>query len=115
MKGHYRTTCELIFKFKDYKEPLIRRIVITLIPAMGTYDQQAFQELFLHRGMAHLQQQLTRPLERDAAFLSIGHLAVNLTSEMKPFIEDVIRNIKDALRLRGWVENRARIKMFYHC
>ena len=36
-----------------------------------------------------------------AAFLAIGHLAVNLGSEMKPFIEEIMRNVKDALRQRG--------------
>ncbi|GHJ88255.1 hypothetical protein NliqN6_4657 [Naganishia liquefaciens] len=101
MKDHYRNACELILRFKDHKEPLIRRTVITLIPAMGTYDQQAFQELFLHRSMAHLQHQLSKPGERDAAFLAIGHLAVNLGSEMKPFIERIITNVKESLGLRG--------------
>lgn len=102
MKDHYRNACELILRFKDHKEPLIRRTVITLIPAMGTYDQQAFQELFLHRSMAHLQHQLSKPGERDAAFLAIGHLAVNLGSEMKPFIERIITNVKESLALRGY-------------
>lgn len=104
MKDHYRNACELILRFKDHKEPLIRRTVITLIPAMGTYDQQAFQELFLHRSMAHLQHQLSKPGERDAAFLAIGHLAVNLGSEMKPFIERIITNVKESLALRGYVQ-----------
>jgi FKBP12-rapamycin complex-associated protein len=107
MKDHYRNACELILRFKDHKEPLIRRTVITLIPAMGTYDQQAFQELFLHRSMAHLQHQLSKPGERDAAFLAIGHLAVNLGSEMKPFIERIITNVKESLALRGYVGSLA--------
>jgi FKBP12-rapamycin complex-associated protein len=106
MKDHYRNACELILRFKDHKEPLIRRTVITLIPAMGTYDQQAFQELFLHRSMAHLQHQLSKPGERDAAFLAIGHLAVNLGSEMKPFIERIISNVKESLALRGYVDTQ---------
>lgn len=66
MKEYYKPSCELILKYKDHREPLIRRTVITLIPAMGTYDQIAFQELFLHRSMAHLQSQLSKPGERDA-------------------------------------------------
>ncbi|KAJ9098776.1 hypothetical protein QFC19_006252 [Naganishia cerealis] len=51
--------------------------------------------------MAHLQHQLSKPGERDAAFLAIGHLAVNLGSEMKPFIERIIANVKESLALRG--------------
>lgn len=125
MRDYYKPTCELILKFKDHREPLIRRTVITLIPAMGTYDQTVFEEVFLHRSMAHLQGQLSKPGERDAgellgewstdrsgdplirlrfvAFLAIGHLAVNLGSEMKPFIEEIMKNVKDALRQRGSV------------
>jgi hypothetical protein len=66
MKEYYKQSCELILKYKDHREPLIRRTVITLIPAMGTYDQQGFEEVFLHRSMAHLQGQLSKPGERDA-------------------------------------------------
>jgi len=35
--------------------------------------------------------------------LAIGHLAVNLGSEMKPFIEEIMKNVKDALRQKGYV------------
>lgn len=101
MREYYRNACELILKFKDNREPLIRRTVITLIPAMATYDQNEFRSAFLHRSMAHLQQQLSKPGERDAAFLAIGHLAINLNSDMHPFMEEIIKNVKEALRLRG--------------
>jgi FKBP12-rapamycin complex-associated protein len=74
MKDHYKISCELILKYKDHKEPLIRRSVVTLLPAMGTYDTQAFIELFLARSMAHLLQQLQRPNERDAGESKISFL-----------------------------------------
>jgi FKBP12-rapamycin complex-associated protein len=123
MKDHYKKSCDLILKYKDHKEPLIRRSVVTLIPAMGIYDTQAFQELFLSRSMSHLLLQLQRPNERDAgvlpssggyyricaeprsaalsAFLAIGHLAVQLAGDIRSFTEEIIANIKDALSLRG--------------
>ncbi len=66
MTDHYKLACELVLKYKESKEPLIRRSVITLIPAMATYDHQTFIELFLHRAMGHLLQQLSKPSERDA-------------------------------------------------
>lgn len=100
MREHYRNACELILRFKDNREPLIRRTVITLIPAMGTYDQNEFRTYFLHRSMAHLQQQLKLG-ERDAAFLAIGHLAINLNSDMHPFMEEIVKNVRDALKRRG--------------
>lgn len=69
MSEHYKQSCELILKYKDHREPLIRRTVITLIPAMATYEPNKFPELFLHRSMAHLQGQLSKPGERDAGML----------------------------------------------
>ena len=37
------------------------------------------------------------------AYVALGHMAVQLGSKMRPFIDDVIRVIKDHLRQRGYV------------
>ncbi len=66
MRDHYKESCELILRFKDHKEILVRRSVITLIPAMGAYDPIAFQELFLSRAMSHLLVQVVKSSDRDA-------------------------------------------------
>ena len=101
MKENFVDTAEQILRFKTSKDPLIRKMVITLIPTLALYDTQTFSETFLHHAMAHLLTQLDKPTERSFAFIAIGHVATAVGSEMKPFLEPIMTNIKSGLQNRG--------------
>ncbi|OXG23734.1 FKBP12-rapamycin complex-associated protein [Cryptococcus neoformans Ze90-1] len=101
MAEYYRSICELTFKYRDSKEVSIRKAVIALIPSMATYDSDDFEAHYLHRSMAYLLQALNRPADRDISYVALGHMAVHLGSKMKPFIDDIMRIIRDHLRMRG--------------
>ncbi|RXK37153.1 atypical/PIKK/FRAP protein kinase [Tremella mesenterica] len=98
---HYRHICDLALNYRDSKEIEVRKQVITLIPRMATYDSDEFQVTYLHRSMAYLFQALQKPTDRDIAYVALGHLAMQLSSKMKTFIDDIIKIIKDHLRMRG--------------
>ncbi|ORY29148.1 armadillo-type protein [Naematelia encephala] len=101
MAEYYRPMCDLTLKFRDSKDVAVRKAVITLFPAMATYDSDEFEQNYLHRIMAYLMQALGKPTDRDIAYVSIGHMALQLASKMRPFIDDIIKIIKDHLRQRG--------------
>jgi FKBP12-rapamycin complex-associated protein len=121
MSEFYRSTCELTLKYRDSKEVVIRKAVITLIPNMATFDGDEFEQSYLHRSMAYLLQSLSKPTDRDIgesdllhpgwrvrqtlnpylAYVAIGHMAVQLSSKMRSFIDDIVAVIKDHLRQRG--------------
>ena len=65
MAEYYRQICDLTLKYRDSKEVVIRKAVITLIPSMATYDTDEFQVTYLHRCMAYLLQALQKPTDRD--------------------------------------------------
>ena len=101
MKENFLDAAEQILSFKTHREPVVRKMVITLIPTLAVYDTQSFSEHFLHKAMAHLLTQLDKNNERSVAFIAIGHVAVAVGSEMKPFLESIMAHVKLGLQSRG--------------
>ncbi|EJD47416.1 atypical/PIKK/FRAP protein kinase [Auricularia subglabra TFB-10046 SS5] len=98
MREHFAKSCESIFQFRNHKEVLIRRSVVMLIPTLAAYDTPTFCENFLHTSMSYLLSQLSKPSERSFAFVAIGHIAKPVRSEIKSFLEPIMKNIKDGLQ-----------------
>ncbi|KAI0832116.1 FAT-domain-containing protein [Trametes gibbosa] len=101
MKETFLDAAEQILSFKTHRDPLVRKMVITLIPTLAVYDTSTFSEHFLHKAMAHLLTQLEKPPERSVAFIAIGHVATAVGSDMKPFLESIMTQIKQGLQMRG--------------
>lgn len=121
MQEYYKSICDLTLRYRDSKEAVVRKSVISLIPSMATYDSDEFEQNYLHRSIAYLLQALQKPTDRDiggsrhpivsfragradfAAYVALGHMSVQLGSKMRPFIDDVLKVIRDHLRQRGYV------------
>ncbi|KAF9454266.1 phosphatidylinositol 3-kinase [Macrolepiota fuliginosa MF-IS2] len=101
MRENYLDIAEQILRFKMHRDPLIRKMVITMIPSLAAYDTQTFTEHFLHKAMGHLLTQLEKPTERNYAFIAIGHTANAVGSDMKPFLDSIMNHIKIGLQGRG--------------
>ncbi len=65
MKENFLDTAEQILRFKSHRDPLVRKMVIVMIPSLAAYDTQTFTEHFLHKAMAHLLTQLEKLNERS--------------------------------------------------
>ncbi|KAI0793741.1 atypical/PIKK/FRAP protein kinase [Fomes fomentarius] len=114
MKENFLDAAEQILSFKTHREPIVRKMVITLIPTLAVYDTQTFSEHFLHKAMAHLLTQLEKPNERSVAFIAIGHVATAVGSEMKPFLESIMSQVKAGLQSRG-KKNAAQEEPIFQC
>ncbi|KAF9525319.1 phosphatidylinositol 3-kinase [Crepidotus variabilis] len=101
MKENFLDTADQILRFRAHRDPLVRKMVIIMIPSLAAYDTQTFTEHFLHKAMAHLLTQLEKPSERSFAFVAIGHTATAVGSDMKPFLDAVMMQIKLGLQGRG--------------
>lgn len=99
----YFETSEMILKFRDHKDALIRKTVINLISVLAKYDERKFSDHIFHRAMDYLLRQSEKPTERWAAFVAIGQVAVSVGSEMAKFLNPVMRRIKYELQHRGYV------------
>ncbi|KAG5650773.1 hypothetical protein H0H81_011098 [Sphagnurus paluster] len=101
MRENFIDTADQILSFKSHRDVLVRKMVITMIPSLAAYDTQTFTENFLHKAMAHLLAQLEKSNERAFAFIAIGHTATAVGSDMKPFLDSIMAQIKLGLQGRG--------------
>lgn len=102
MNDRYRDVCELVLKYKDHKDLLIRKSVVTLIPILAAYNPDDFVGSYLHRCMMHLQSQLKKERDRSVSFIAIGQVAIAVGSSMNPYLDAVLQCIKDGLVGKGY-------------
>lgn len=65
MNKFFQPICDATLKYRDSKEVVIRKAVITLIPNMATYNPDGFEEHYLKSCMAYILQALHKPTDRD--------------------------------------------------
>ena len=118
MRENFMDTAESILRFRTSRDPFVRKMVITLIPTLAVYDTQTFSEHFLHKAMGHLLTLLGKSNDREfgmldlplpillslilaPAFVAIGHVAKAVGSDMKPFLDSIMQQVKLGLQNRG--------------
>ncbi|KAF9387898.1 phosphatidylinositol kinase- protein kinase tor1 [Podila verticillata] len=110
METGFLDVCNTVLKFKDFKDGLVRRTVINLIPELAKYNPTDFIHYYLHRAMVHLlglvqidreRPTATKEMERSLAFLAIGKVALVVKHDMEFFLDDIMFAIKDSLRAKS--------------
>eukprot|EP00906_Rhabdomonas_costata_P021286 RCo030920 len=80
MKQKFRETCDTILKYKDHKVPVIRVVVLRLLPRLADFQPTVFRTHYLHEVIHHLFSMLkagsvSQPGDRENAYLALGDLA----------------------------------------
>ena len=65
MRENFMDTAESTLRFRTSRDPLVRKMIITLIPTLAVYDTQTFNEHFLHKVMGYLLTLLSKSHERS--------------------------------------------------
>lgn len=99
----YQHVCEKIYSYKDHKDYLIRREVITLIPILAAYWPTEFSHSYLHKFMIHLQGQLKREKDRNPAFIAIGKVASAVGSSIEAYLDGILVFIREGLGIKAYV------------
>jgi FKBP12-rapamycin complex-associated protein len=118
MHERYREVCELVLKYKDHRDSIIRRSVIQLIPTLASYSPDEFVVTYLHRCVLHLLAQLKKDKDKGPgmiinlplllilnsilAFESIGRVAMAVGSKFGPYLDAIVANIKEGLKTKGY-------------
>ena len=101
MNEHYRSTCEIILRLKDHRDPKIRMQVVSTIPILASYAPLDFTNTYLHRFMIYLQAQLKRDKERNAAFIAVGKIANAVGNAIGEFLDGIIIYIREGLAIKA--------------
>ncbi|ANB15188.1 phosphatidylinositol kinase-related protein kinase TOR2 [Sugiyamaella lignohabitans] len=103
MQPRYIEVCDTVLRYKDHKDPLIRRTVIMILPDLAKYNPVEFTKRYLVDCTAHLIGQLKKEKDRGLVFLSIGNIAVSVRSNMTFYLEPILENVREGLMSKGYV------------
>ena len=106
MNEHYREACEIVMRYKDHRELLIRRQVVALIPILASYAPLEFVNSYLHKFMVHLQGQLKTEKDRNPAFIAVGKIASAVDSAIAPYLDGILIYVREGLGFKASVPFR---------
>lgn len=66
MNDYYTECCESVLNFKDHRDALIRRTVISIIPTLAQYNPAEFVNKYLQKCMTYLLSQLSKDQDKSA-------------------------------------------------
>ncbi|KAI9804847.1 MAG: hypothetical protein M1825_001216 [Sarcosagium campestre] len=101
MNEHYREACEIVLRYQDHRDPLIRRQVVILIPILASYAPQDFVKSYLHKAMIHLQGQLKKDKDRNSAFIAVGKVASAVGSAIAPYLDGILLRVREGLGVKA--------------
>ncbi|CAG8465028.1 34810_t:CDS:10, partial [Racocetra persica] len=101
MHERYKYVCETVYRYKDHRDGLIRRTVISLIPVLAEFNDKEFVATYVQKFMSHLLTQLKKDRDRSIAFIAIGQVACAIGSNMSPYLDSILSNIKEGLSTRA--------------
>ena len=100
MQTRFREVCEAVFKFKDHKDKLVHKTVISLLPRMAEFNPELFARNYRSTCMNHLLNALRKDHERGTAFVAVGEVARAIGQEINPYLEAIVMTISMGLTPR---------------
>ncbi|KAI9290500.1 ARM repeat-containing protein, partial [Neoconidiobolus thromboides FSU 785] len=115
MKEYYQEACEIVLRYKDHRELLIRNSVVSLIPLLASYNPKEFSEHYLQKIMLFLLTQLQKEKERVLAFSAIGEVSIAVGNKITPFVDSIVQNIKESLANKSIKGKGTAEAPVFHC
>lgn len=103
MEGRFGEVCEIVLRYKEHREGLVRRTVIAMIPDLAQFDPEVFVQAHLSSCMLYLLAQLKKEKERSISFVSIGKVALAVGTNINQYIESILASVTECLltKVRG--------------
>ena len=101
MTDRYHEACDMVLRYKDHRDPLIRRQVVALIPIVASYAPRDFVNGYLHKFMTHLSGQLRKEKDRNPSFIAVGKVAGAVGSAIAPYLDGILVQVREGLRVKA--------------
>ncbi|KAK7993739.1 hypothetical protein PG989_007120 [Apiospora arundinis] len=101
MQDHYAEACEIVYRHRDHRDPIIRKTVVVLTPDLANYAPSEFSNAYLHKFMVYLSGMLKKDKERNDAFLAIGNIANSVKSAIAPYLDGVLIYVREGLSIQS--------------
>lgn len=106
--------CEIVLRYKEHREGLIRKTVMLMIPDLARLDTPEFVLTYFPLSITYLMSQLKKEKERAAAFTAIGKIALVVGSSIVSYLDAIIAAIKESLILK-WKNQTHNEAPAYQC
>ena len=111
MEPRFDNVCELVLKYRQSKDRLVRRSVLSLLPRLASFMPHSFASearstSYLRESLDHLLRALGNTNERAPAFLAVGRVALAVSKVeggidvLKPHLPHIVKQIHDGLQKR---------------
>eukprot|EP01132_Coremiostelium_polycephalum_P002833 gene2833-3519_t len=101
MVNKYKEISDIILKYRDHRDKLIKKTVIILLPKLSVFCPTEFVLHYFNTCMTHLLTLLRNQIERAATFLAIGEISVSVGTSIKPYLESIVVLIKSSFTTKG--------------
>ncbi|KAL2621813.1 hypothetical protein R1flu_002018 [Riccia fluitans] len=100
MMSRYKEVAEIVFKYRDHRDRLVRRSITALLPRIANFLRDRFITSYLKICMDHLLAVMRNPSERASGFVALGEMAGAVGKELVPYLNSITTLIRDAISNR---------------
>ncbi|KAJ8330853.1 phosphatidylinositol kinase- protein kinase tor1 [Batrachochytrium dendrobatidis] len=111
VEGRYTEVCEIVLRYREHRESLVRQSIITIIPDLAHFNTDQFVNNYLGISVGYLSNQTKREKERSIAFLAIGRVGMAVGRGIIEYLDAIMVNIKGALKAQN--KSREDAGLFY--
>lgn len=104
LEEHFDEIYETTMRYRDHKYNVIRKEIYAILPLLASADPQLFNEKYLDQTMIHYLTLLknmhatpTNNSDKAAILVSIGDIAFQVGSNVAPYMDSILDNIRDGL------------------
>ncbi|KAI7879884.1 FAT-domain-containing protein [Lichtheimia hyalospora FSU 10163] len=113
MTDNYQKVCDSTLDRMNHRDHLIRKTVVSMIPTLAAFDPDTFAHEYLNRCMHHLLGLLRKDRDKRDAFIAIGDVAVQVKSNMNPYLSSTLMAVKESLSVKGRQRKEIEAASFY--
>ncbi|KAI6701523.1 hypothetical protein NL676_015847 [Syzygium grande] len=100
MMSRYREVAEIVLKYLEHKDRLVRRSITSLLPRIAHFLRDRFVTHYLTICMKHILAVLQTPAERASGFIALGEMAGALDGELIDYLPTIMSHIREAIAPR---------------
>ncbi|KAI8925792.1 armadillo-type protein [Entophlyctis helioformis] len=99
--ARYAEICDIVMRFREHREGLVRRTVISIMPNLAQFDPNQFVVHHLASSMQYLLSQLKKEKERPVAFVAIGKISIAVSRNIASYLDLILASVKESLVIKG--------------
>lgn len=120
IKDKYSQIFQVVIKFRDHKNDIVRREVYAILPLLAMNDSDIFASKYLDPTMSFylkvlkdMDSSTANNADKEAIFISIGDLSENVRSKMHSYIHQLEINLREGLQTKYKIRKHYEKALFY--